>query len=363
MRIVIAPSNVTLPMPCTKPRAVRLMTATLGKVHAGEARGRDEGWVRSRWCDSDAGGVVAVPAVLARPLASPVAQGDFVGNRSRDPRGGEWCGRALGEPRAASPSAAVPAGQKLPRRGSAAGPSCLPLASHHPQRSSTAPGCSAGCPSTRVAALAVPTRRGGCLGAGRPSPWLRPAPEADARSGPTQRTLWRSSSTRFGAGPSVGPPSTKNGTRYPAVTARRPARCPGRARAPGCVRGAWPSLDAGPATGQLGRFDLPMSRLVREGYDGLARRERQGIKGGFHGSSPAGRSGGRRPAAGRSACLRPAAGHRDHRPEEPGRDLRGCRPQLRRGRAALHHHHHQQPGRAHHHLRRRPHPCHLHPDR
>ncbi len=121
MRIVIAPSNVTLPMPCTKPRAVRLMTATLGKVHAGEARGRDEGWVRSRWCDSDAGGVVAVPAVLARPLASPVAQGDFVGNRSRDPRGGEWCGRALGEPRAASPSAAVPAGQRLPRRGSAAG--------------------------------------------------------------------------------------------------------------------------------------------------------------------------------------------------------------------------------------------------
>src|SRR6266545_7786773 len=129
MRIVIAPSNVTLPMPCTKPRAVRLMTATLGKVHAGEARGRDEGWVRSRWCDSDAGGVVAVPAVLARPLASPVAQGDFVGTRSRDPRGGKWC-RALGEPRAEPPSAAIRAGPRLPRRGGAPGASCLPLASY-----------------------------------------------------------------------------------------------------------------------------------------------------------------------------------------------------------------------------------------
>ena len=74
---------------------------------------------------------------------------------------------------------------------------------------------------------------------------------------------------------------------------------------------------------------------------------RLGIEGGFYGSSHAGWSDGRRPAAGRSTCLRPAARHRDHCSEEPGRDFRGCGSDLRRRRAALHHHHHQQLHRAH----------------
>jgi hypothetical protein len=81
-------------------------------------------------------------------------------------------------------------------------------------------GMLAGCPSSRDA-TAVQTD--GCDGTPRgwPSiPWLGPAPEADARSGRTQRTLRRSSITRFGGGTSVGPLPTKNGTRHPAVTAR-----------------------------------------------------------------------------------------------------------------------------------------------
>ena len=204
--------------------------------------------------------VVAVPAVLARPPASPVAQDRLAGTRSRDPRGGKWC-RALGEPRAAPPSAAIRAGPRLPRRGGAPGASCCPTPATARNDRARRRGCSAGCPSS--GAVAAPQARRAEMGA--PGLAVHPHgfgqhPRQTPRSGPTQRTLWRSSITRFGGGTSVGPPSTKNGIRHPAVTARRSARCPGRACALGRVtaRGCLPTPDPQP----VNSADLPMSRLV-----------------------------------------------------------------------------------------------------
>ena len=74
-----------------------------------------------------------------------------------------------------------------------------------------------------------------------------------------------------------------------------------------------------------------MPQLLCRTITDLARREPITHQGGFHGSSPAGWSDGRRPAAGRGTRLRPAAGHHDHPPEELCRDLRGRRAHLRRG--------------------------------
>lgn len=87
-------------------------------------------------------------------------------------------------------------------------------------------------------ATAVQTRR---LRWAAPGLAVHPMASASARgkhqNGRTQRTLRRSSITRFGGGTSVGPPSTKNGTRYPAVTAR-PSAVAGRTLR-GCPRAGW----------------------------------------------------------------------------------------------------------------------------
>jgi hypothetical protein len=219
----------------TEAPAVRLVTATLGTVNAARPEVETRGGSRSRWRDSDAGGVVAVPAVLARPLASPVAQGDFVGTLGRVAFGGN------------------PSWLDVATPGRCARSELLAPRQPPPARSSTAPGRSAGCPSARLAALAVPTRRDGGLG-GWPSIPMASASargkrqEADRLSGP-----WRSSITRCGGGTSRAPRSTKNGIRHPAVTARRSARCPGSGACARAGQGAWPSPDAGSATRLLGR--------------------------------------------------------------------------------------------------------------
>jgi len=125
-----------------------------------------------------------------------------------------------GSPSALSPSAASRPRPLLPRGVMPEDRAACQSPLSGWQWSSAALGCSASCPPP-----ATPRRcRSGRLrwaARGWPSiPWLRPAPEANARSGRTQRTLRRSSITRFGGRHLGGPPSTKNGMRHPAVTAR-----------------------------------------------------------------------------------------------------------------------------------------------
>src|SRR6266540_6187931 len=113
-------------------------------------------------------------------------------------------------------------------------------------------------------------------GAGRPSPWLRPAPEATPEADRLSGRSGVAAAQGSGEAPRVRhhPPRTASVTRLLRLDGQPPVPV-GRVLSGGSGRMAVFRR----RTATVNSADLLMSRLVWEGYDGAARRERQGIKG------------------------------------------------------------------------------------